>query len=100
VPIEWSWAILRSELALKESAGDIIATELDEGQVSVLDSVGDDGVDSEEEEIVIRIAGSDGVGGRIAGSAGGILFHGTEAGSDALEGVIRGNWSLRNRKNL
>ena len=49
---------------------------------------------------MIRIAGSDGVGGRIAGSAGGILFHGTEAGSDALEGVIRGNLSLRNRKNL
>ena len=48
-PIEWSWAILRSELALKESAGDIVAmTELDDGQVSVLDGVGDDGVDCEE----------------------------------------------------
>jgi len=31
-PIEWSRAILGSELALKESAGDIVATELDEGQ--------------------------------------------------------------------
>jgi len=31
-PIEWSRAIQGSELALKESAGDIVATELDEGQ--------------------------------------------------------------------
>ena len=30
-PIEWSWAILGSELALNESAGDIVATEFDEG---------------------------------------------------------------------
>ncbi len=41
-----------SELALKESTGDVVATELDEGQVSVLDGDGDDGVDGEEEEMV------------------------------------------------
>jgi len=67
-----TWAILGNELALKESAGDIVATELDEGQVSVLDGVGDDGVDGEKKEMVIS---SGGVGGRIVGSAGGILFH-------------------------
>jgi hypothetical protein len=82
VPIEWSWAILRSELALKESAGDIIATELDEGQVSVLDGVGDDGVDGEEEEMVIS---SGGVGGWVPSCVGGILFHG---GCHELEGVV------------
>ena len=47
---------------------------------------------------MIRIAGSGGVGGRIAGSAGGILFHGTEAGSDALEGVIRGELKLKEQE--
>ncbi len=47
-----------SELALKESSGDVVATELDEGPVSVLDGDGDDGVDGEEEEMVIPVAGS------------------------------------------
>jgi hypothetical protein len=60
-PIERSWAILGNELALKESAGDIVATELDEGQVSVLDGVG------EEEEMVIS---SGGLGGGIASIGG------------------------------
>jgi hypothetical protein len=46
-PVERSWAILGSELALKQSAGDIIAMELDEGQ--------DDGVDGEEEEMVVTL---------------------------------------------
>ena len=63
---------------MKESIGDIIATELDEGQVSVLDGVGDDGVDGEEEEMMVF---SGGVGVRIAGSAEGVLFHGAEADS-------------------
>jgi hypothetical protein len=94
-PIEWSWAILGSELALEESAWDIVATELDEGQVSVLDGIGDDGVDSEEEEMVIS---SGSVGGGIAGSAGGILFHGAEAGSHALEGVIREELELKEQE--
>ena len=49
---------------------------------------------------MIRIAGSGGVGGRIAGSAGGILFHGTEAGSDALKGVIRGELELEEQEEL
>jgi len=49
---------LGSELALKESTGDVVATELDEGQVSVLDGDGNDGVDGEEEEMVIPVAGS------------------------------------------
>jgi len=57
VPVERSWAILGSELTLEEGAGDIVATEFDEGQVSILDSIGDDGVDSEEEEMVISSCG-------------------------------------------
>jgi hypothetical protein len=44
-PVERSSAILGREL--KESTGDIVATELDEGQVSVLESIGDDGVDGD-----------------------------------------------------
>ena len=83
--VERSWAILGSELALEESAGDIVAAELNEGQVAILDCVGDDGVDGEEEEMVIS---SGSVGGGIVGGAGGILFHGAETGSHALEGVI------------
>ena len=51
---------------MKESTGNVVATELDEGQVSVPDGVGDDGVDGEEEEMVIS---SGGIGGGIAGSA-------------------------------
>ena len=70
---------------MKEGTGNVVATEFDEGQVSVHDGVGDDGVDGEEEEMVIS---SGGIGGGIAGSAGGILFHGAETGSHALEGVI------------
>ena len=85
-PVERSWAILGSELALEESTGDIIATELDEGQVSVLDGISDDRVDGEEEEMVIS---SGGVGGGIVDGAGGILFHSAETGSHALEGEIR-----------
>ncbi len=85
-PVERSWAILGSELALEESAGDIVAAELDEGQVAVLDCVGDDGVDGKEEEMVIS---GGGVGGGIVDGAGGVLFHGAETGSHALEGVIR-----------
>ena len=53
--------------------------------ISVLDGVGDDGVDGEEEEMVISTGG---VGGGIASSAGGILFHGAEAGCHAFEGVV------------
>ena len=88
----------RREVVVEECAGDIVATELNEGQVSILDGVGDDGVDSEEEEMVI--AGG-GVGGGIIDGAGGVLFHSAEAGSHALEGVIREELeSLRNRKNL
>ena len=48
---------------------DIIATELDEGQVSILDGISDDGVDGEEEEMVIS---SGGVGGGIVDGAGGV----------------------------
>ena len=80
---------------MKECAGDIVATELDEGQVSVLDGVGDDGVDGEKEEMVIS---SGGIGGGIAGSAGGILFHGAETGSHALEGVIRKELELEEQE--
>jgi len=94
-PVERSWAILRSELALEESAGDIVAAELDEGQVSVLDCVSDDGVDGEEEEMVIS---SGGVGGGIVDGAGGVLFHGAETGSHALEGVIREELKLEEQE--
>jgi len=94
-PVERSWAILGSELALEESAGDIVAAELDEGQVSVLDCVGDDGVDGEEEEMVIS---SGGVGGGIVDGAGGVLFHGAETGSHALEGVIREELELEEQE--
>ena len=85
----------RRELALEESAGDIVATELDEGQVAVLDGVGDDGVDGEEEEMVIS---SGGVGGGIVDGAGGVLFHSAEAGSHALEGVIREELELEEQE--
>ena len=88
-PVERSWAILGSELAVEESAGDIIATELDEEQVSVLDGISDDGVDGEEEEMVIS---SGGVGG------GGILFHRAKTGSHAIEGVIREELELEEQE--
>ena len=94
-PVERSWAILGSELALEESAGDIVAAELDEGQVAVLDCIGDDGVDGEEEEMVIS---SGGVGGGIADGAGGVLFHGAETGSHTLEGVIREELELEEQE--
>jgi hypothetical protein len=94
-PVERSWAILGSELALEESAWDIIATELDEGQVSVLDGISDDGVDGEEEEVVIS---SGGVGGGIVDGAGGVLFHGAETGRHALEGVIREELELEEQE--
>ena len=94
-PVERLWAILGSELALEESAGDIVATELNEGQVSILDGVGDDSVDDEEKEMVI--AGG-GVGGGIIDSAGGVLFHSAEAGSHALEDVIREELELEEQE--
>ncbi len=94
-PVERSWAILMSELALEESAGDIVAAELYEGQVSILDCVGDDGVDGEEEEMVIS---SGSVGGGIVDGAGGVLFHGAETGSHALKGVIREELELEEQE--
>jgi hypothetical protein len=49
------------------------APEFYEGQVSVLDGVSDDGVDCEEDVVVVS---SGGVGSWVASSAGSILFHG------------------------
>jgi hypothetical protein len=43
----------------------IVATEFDEGQISFLDGIGEDGVDSDEEGMVIS---SGGVGGWVASS--------------------------------
>ena len=94
-PIERSWAILGSELALEENAGDIITTELDEGQVSVLDGISDDGVNGEEEEMVIS---SGGVGGGMVDGAGGVLFHSAETDSHAHEGVIREELELEEQE--
>ena len=94
-PVERSWEILGSELALEESAGDIISTELDEGQVSVLDDISDDRVNGEEEEMVIS---SGGVGDGIVDGAGGVLFHSAETGCHALEGVIREELELEEQE--
>jgi len=80
------WAILGDELALEEGSRDIVAAELNEGQEVVLDGVGDDRVDGEEEEMMVT---GGGVGGGVAGSTGGVLFKGAESDRHALEGVVR-----------
>jgi len=71
--VERAWAILRRELPLEEGSRDIVAAKLNKGQVVVLDGVGNDGGDGEEEEMVVT---GGGVGGGVAGGTGGVLFHG------------------------
>ena len=90
--VERAWAILWRELALEEGSRDIVAAELNKGQVVVLDGVGDNGGDCEEEEMVVT-GGS--VGGRVNCGAGGVLFHGAEASCHALEGVVREELQLQ-----
>ena len=44
------------------------------------------------------VISSGSVGGRIVDGAGGVLFHGAEAGSLALEGVIREELELEEQE--
>jgi hypothetical protein len=72
------------QFALEEGSGDIVSLELELVAEATLDSGGEDGVEGEEEEVVI--AGS-GVGGlSISGRRG--SFHSAEAGGHSLEAMV------------
>ena len=72
------------QLALEESSGDIVSLELELVAEATLDSGGEDGIEGEEEEVVI--AGS-GVGGlSISGRRG--SFHSAEAGGHSLKAMV------------
>ena len=73
------------EQDLKEGSWNVVALELDFVLVASLDGSGEDGVDGEEEEVVIT---SGGIRGRCIRGRGS-HFHGAEAGGHSLEAVVR-----------
>ena len=73
------------QLDLKEGSWNVVALEFDFFLVASLDGSGEDGVDGEEEEVVIT---SGGIRGRCIRGRGS-HFHGAEAGGHSLEAVVR-----------